>query len=169
MDNRNKVLEKIIKDYDALLPFNRYLSTMFGEYDFPDGVSFKICCPLHEEKTPSFSYSHNLDLWTCFGQCHTSGKTVRFHYLWLNKTQGKTNLVYALRDLQRRYPYILPPVEDYLDKNYTSNKENKQSKLAWALESALPEKSKQMQILNKEDISIDEEILNIFMGSRGNK
>lgn len=39
----------------------------------------KVCCPFHEEKTPSFSYDAVNDRWRCFGACHTGGDVVDLH------------------------------------------------------------------------------------------
>ena len=39
----------------------------------------KICCPFHEEDTPSFSYSPEKGLWRCFGACKVGGDVVALH------------------------------------------------------------------------------------------
>lgn len=39
----------------------------------------KICCPFHEEDTPSFSYSAEKGVWRCFGSCHTGGDVIALH------------------------------------------------------------------------------------------
>lgn len=36
----------------------------------------KQCCPFHHEDTPSFSYSKEKMIWSCFGACHAIGKDV---------------------------------------------------------------------------------------------
>lgn len=41
-----------------------------------------IPCPFHDEKTgKSFSFSRNLNVWRCFGQCHCGGSVVDLHQL----------------------------------------------------------------------------------------
>lgn len=39
----------------------------------------KICCPFHNEDTPSFSYSAELNKWRCFGACKTGGDVIALH------------------------------------------------------------------------------------------
>ena len=39
----------------------------------------KICCPFHEEDTPSFSYSSEKGLWRCFGACKVGGDVIALH------------------------------------------------------------------------------------------
>lgn len=39
----------------------------------------KICCPFHEEDTPSFSYSPEKGVWRCFGACKTGGDVIAMH------------------------------------------------------------------------------------------
>lgn len=44
----------------------------------------KVCCPLHSEKTPSFSIYSNNQLWSCFGECSTGGDVIRLIELMNN-------------------------------------------------------------------------------------
>lgn len=39
----------------------------------------KVCCPFHEELTPSFSFSSDRGVWRCFGACKTGGDVVAMH------------------------------------------------------------------------------------------
>lgn len=169
----NNKLRELTDLYDELLPFNRYLSMMFPQYNFEDNTSFKICCPLHIEKTPSFSYSHSRDIWTCFGACHTSGKTVRFHYLWLVKQYGEgIKILTALRDLHSRFSYILPDPDEFLNEgtdrySIGNNSKSRREELAWGLEksiSGLNRNNKtKVEVLN--EMTLDEELLKIFISS----
>lgn len=164
-------IRKIEDTYDKLLPFNRYLNNIFNEYNFDDDISFKICCPLHEEKTPSFSYSHNLNVWTCFGACHTTGKTCKFHFLWLRKQYGnKVTRLWALRDLQKRFPHVLPPIESVLGTNTTQYRTNNKVSLYDELSSKFNKAQKiktntKIKVVQG-DLTIDEELLRLFIKRR---
>lgn len=39
----------------------------------------KICCPFHQEDTPSFSFSEEKGLWRCFGACKAGGDVIALH------------------------------------------------------------------------------------------
>lgn len=39
----------------------------------------KICCPFHQEDTPSFSYSPEKGVWRCFGACKFGGDVIAMH------------------------------------------------------------------------------------------
>ena len=43
----------------------------------PKGRKLWACCPLHGEKTPSFSVSPDKQLFYCFG-CHAGGTVIQF-------------------------------------------------------------------------------------------
>lgn len=42
-------------------------------------VTPKVCCPFHQEDTPSFSYSADKGVWRCFGACHFGGDVIAMH------------------------------------------------------------------------------------------
>ena len=47
--------------------------------EYPSGrAKFKICCPFHEENTPSFQIDTSKQLWFCFGQCARGGDAFDF-------------------------------------------------------------------------------------------
>lgn len=106
-------VKETIKLYDKILDTRQYLELM-GYTDHTPDRDFKICCPIHDETEPSFSYSKSMGIWTCFGACHTSGKVVKLHYMILQKTYGKDlSIVGAIEDLYTLFPHILPkPVEN---------------------------------------------------------
>lgn len=39
----------------------------------------KQCCPFHKEETPSFSYSAEKQICTCFGACHRTWDLIGLH------------------------------------------------------------------------------------------
>lgn len=168
MNDKNTPLNLLIEQYDTLLPFNRYLSMVMPEYNFADDMSFKICCPLHEERTPSFSYSHNLHLWTCFGSCHTSGRTVRFHMLWLQKKYGKNiGIMNTIKDLYSRFPHILSNPDQILNQKQNVDIGKNKEKLLNSLDKQLlnTRQQKDRKSVATKPGSLDEELLNIFLAN----
>ena len=58
----------------------------------------KICCPFHDEDTPSFSYSADRGVWRCFGACKTGGDVYDLH----RKNKHFKTKEEAIKDLNRR-------------------------------------------------------------------
>lgn len=55
----------------------------------------KICCPFHNEDTPSFSYSPDKGIWRCFGACHFGGDVIAMHqkhYNLRNRQEAEKSL-----------------------------------------------------------------------------
>lgn len=71
--------------------------------------SYKICCPFHKEKTPSFSIKDNR--FTCFGGCEKSGDVIDFikEYKGFNYTE-------AIKYLGIETDYARSQFEQDLDK-----------------------------------------------------
>lgn len=44
----------------------------------PGGKNLKALCPFHQEKTPSFTVSAELQSWHCWGKCATGGNAIDF-------------------------------------------------------------------------------------------
>ena len=42
------------------------------------GQEFWGCCPVHNEKTPSFKVNAATGLWHCFGACQTGGDAISY-------------------------------------------------------------------------------------------
>lgn len=90
-------------------------------------VEPKQCCPFHKEDTPSFSYSREKMVWSCFGACHAIGKDViemhRRHYKISTREEAEASL---------RYLCKFPKVEKMQLVNrefYISEEENNQKQL----------------------------------------
>ena len=63
---------------DELLHKNDIVSVVSEYVDLkPKGRKLWACCPLHGEKTPSFSVSPDKQLFYCFG-CHAGGTVIQF-------------------------------------------------------------------------------------------
>ena len=63
---------------DELLHKNDIVSVVSEYVELkPKGRKLWACCPLHGEKTPSFSVSPDKQLFYCFG-CHAGGTVIQF-------------------------------------------------------------------------------------------
>ena len=63
---------------DELLQRNEIVSVISSYVDLkPKGRRLWACCPLHGEKTASFSVSPDKQVFYCFG-CHAGGTVVQF-------------------------------------------------------------------------------------------
>ena len=82
--------------YDEVIVFEDYYNKMFPDWD---GV-FNTKCRLHDEQEgQSFAYERSMNMWSCFGACHKSGRTVYFHYLYRRKTDPNISLIQCLREI----------------------------------------------------------------------
>jgi len=48
------------------------------------GKDYVMCCPFHEDKTPSLVVSPQKNLWHCMGSCQEGGSVID----WVMKTEG---------------------------------------------------------------------------------
>ena len=76
----NKTYKEAAERKDQLVYATQEIKARLKMQDVLDryyhtGPHNKICCPFHEEKTPSFSYKD--DFYKCFG-CGESGDTIKF-------------------------------------------------------------------------------------------
>lgn len=76
-------------------------------------------CPFHDEKTgKSFSYSKNLNVWRCFGQCHCGGDVIDLHklnYRLKSREEAKASLynLYGLKvENNLTFDYEVPEVNE---------------------------------------------------------
>lgn len=76
------------------------------------GRNFKALCPFHQEKTPSFMVSPELQIWHCFGACNEGGDVISF----LMKAENIT-FSEALKELADKAGVRLKRL-DFEDKTY---------------------------------------------------
>lgn len=67
----------------------------------------KICCPVHDERTPSLSYSDSRQTFSCFG-CGIKGSVLELHWNIKKKEDERFSTVKAIYDLGRIYHLDLP-------------------------------------------------------------
>lgn len=96
-------LKRYSELYDEMIDFKDYYSKMFPEWD----KRLPTKCKLHDDNTPSFSYSDSLRVWSCFGQCSTSGRVVKYHMRYLKRyIGGHVSLESTLESLRNMFPYL---------------------------------------------------------------
>lgn len=92
--------------YDSKISLEHYWTRMFPNEQF----STTMKCKLHgEEHGESFSYSKNLGIWSCFGRCHTGGKTVAFHKRYMQLSTPKFSTIDTLNTLRILFPELSLP------------------------------------------------------------
>ncbi len=65
-------------DFDAIRNGNDLWSVVSRLTGSPRTTSGKICCPFHDERTPSFHVDESKQRWRCYGRCQTGGDVVDF-------------------------------------------------------------------------------------------
>lgn len=67
----------------------------------------KTLCPLHDEKTGSFTYFPDTDTFTCFG-CGKSGSVIELHFHLIQRDDPEYTKEQAFEDLCKMYDIPLP-------------------------------------------------------------
>lgn len=83
---------------------SKYLSDMLQRNLDSQG---KICCPVHDEGTPSFHYDDTRKTGHCFG-CHVGGTIVELHMHIKRKENPHYSQIRAVKDLSRKYNVEIP-------------------------------------------------------------
>ena len=76
---------RLTKEIEKKFSLEKYL--VEAGIDFKQSGSNRLmcCCPLHEEKSPSFVLYRDSNSFCCFGACHVAGGVVKFvklHKKW---------------------------------------------------------------------------------------
>lgn len=83
------------------------------------GRKFKCCCPLHNEKTPSFHIDPVRNTWHCFGACGEGGDAISF----IEKKE-KFSFIEAVRFLAKKHN--IPVEEDTRERTLEEQEQDKQ-------------------------------------------
>lgn len=86
------VADEIKKKVDIVQVISSYIPVKKA------GRNFKVNCPFHKEKSPSFVISPDRQIWHCFGSCNEGGDVISF----LMKIESLTFLE-AAQELSKRY------------------------------------------------------------------
>lgn len=81
--------------------YRRYINSKVDLTETP-----KVCCPFHEEDTPSFSYSVSRGVWRCFGACHKGGDVIALHQanFHLRTREEAEKSLYKLLGIKKEIP-----------------------------------------------------------------
>lgn len=107
-----------VKEAKEILSKNINLNTYYKDFVDSTGdllATSLVCCPLHDDTTPSFKYYEDTNTFYCFG-CGKGGRykgtVVDLHY-WLNKKYNENyTYVKALLDLSKYYKVKIPSLFD---------------------------------------------------------
>ena len=125
-----------------------------------------IPCPFHGEKTGrSFSFSRNLNIWRCFGQCHCGGTVVDLHKLnhRIQSRKEAEKSLYALYDIPYKVTLTFDK-EDIKINDYDVHKRRVYS-TALSLAKSVDDWVELDYILSKVPYDVKE--LEIFCSARG--
>lgn len=101
---RKKIIDSV--------PLNKYLlDKRYLSYEKDEG---KICCPVHDENSPSFFFDSEKGVYHCFG-CGSKGSIVELHTAVEKKTDEKANTIKAILHLAKKYNVEVPNMFEYDD------------------------------------------------------
>lgn len=104
-----RVVEEQIKKSRAILaksiPLSKYLKE--NKLGYADGATGVLCCPVHDESTPSFRYDDIKGECHCFG-CGIGGTIVELNYRVKQKENDRYTMIRSIKDLARDYNVEIP-------------------------------------------------------------
>ncbi|MFZ5365862.1 MAG: DNA primase [Patescibacteria group bacterium] len=108
-------LEEIRSKIDIVQLISEYLPLK------KSGRNFKVLCPFHSEKTPSFMVSPERQIWHCFGACNDGGDIFKFLMRMEGMEFGEALRTLAKRAGVKLAPYRPGPGEEEKEKLYQIN------------------------------------------------
>lgn len=109
------------------IPLSEYLND--NNLTYHSNKYGKICCPIHEESTPSCIYDDEKSVFNCFG-CGKGGSVVELHLHIARKDNSSISYLKAILDLAKTYNIDIPDVfstEVVVVPNVTFNKKTRYS------------------------------------------
>lgn len=83
--------ETVLSKVTIPMYFYNIIVPQLGDYyaDYPVNFEAKpvVCCPLHDEETPSFRYYEDTNSFFCFG-CQTGGNVINLHMKYASRMNG---------------------------------------------------------------------------------
>lgn len=102
------VEEQIKKARDILakkIPISKYIED--NRLGRTTGATGKICCPVHDENTPSFMYNDTKQRCNCFG-CGVGGTVVELHFHINKELDTRYTMVRSIKELADTYNVEIP-------------------------------------------------------------
>lgn len=68
-----------------------------------NGKNYSACCPIHQEKTPSFYVSEEKNKWNCYGECKSNGDIIDFVCKYRNLEKSEAiNYLCRLYNIEKK-------------------------------------------------------------------
>lgn len=97
MSQLSKVVMHKFNDAKTAINSKLQISAFLSENGISIQSNRKICCPLHDDSTPSFSVDFNQNVWKCFG-CPDGGHYIDIWMKLTNKRSGTKYTIYSAVD-----------------------------------------------------------------------
>lgn len=93
MSNLSKVLTDRFNEAKTAINSKYQIAAFMESKGFHVQSNKQICCPFHDDSTPSFSVNTSKNIWKCFG-CSDGGHFLDFWIRYQNKYESKEYSVY---------------------------------------------------------------------------
>lgn len=97
MSQASKVIMRRFYDAKTAINSSLQISTFLADNGIAVESNRQICCPLHDDSTPSFSVNFATNEWKCFG-CPDGGHYIDIWQKLTNKRTGSNYTIYSAVD-----------------------------------------------------------------------
>lgn len=110
MSQLSKVINQRFIEAKTAINIKLQISSFLADNGITVESNKRICCPLHDDSTPSFSVNFNTNEWKCFG-CPDGG-----HYadIWMKLTNKRTGSKYTIYSAIEQILKLNPSICDEL-------------------------------------------------------